>query len=108
MSQKRKMLLLTLLGLVIPFANIFAPAFVSSLTGDDAHFRSRLLKAELIATIVGVIAGAAGWLEFMKDIVPGEALPAVSSINYLPSLVLPILIVALVVAFWNRTNSDIK
>lgn len=108
MSQKRKMLLLTLLGLVIPFANIFAPAFVSSLTGDDSHFRSRLLKAELVATIVGIIVGAAGWLEFMKDIVPGEVLPVVSPINYLPSLVSPILIVALVAVFWSRTKTDGK
>lgn len=104
MSQKRKMLLLTLLGLVIPFANIFAPAFVKALNGDDTHFRSQLLKAELIITIIGIVIGVAGWLEFMKDIVPGDAFPNVTAINYLPSLLTPILILILIPVFWNRTK----
>lgn len=104
MSQKRKMLLLTLTGLVIPFANIFAPAFVKALTGDDSHFRSQLLKAELIITVIGIVAGVAGWLDFMKDIVPGEAFPAVSAINYLPSLLSPILMLVLIPVFWGRTR----
>lgn len=104
MKIERKMLLLTLLGLVIPFGNVIGPMLVKSRSARSEAFRSQLLIIEGIILAVGYVPS----LFFMVSSfgVSPEGTMAVDSEAITTAVeclfLIPILIIATSILLWHK------
>ncbi len=63
MKPTVKMILWTLLGLILPFGALWGPFLVKTKSEEERRFRSRLLIAEVVVWVLGVLS-----LVFLKEL----------------------------------------
>ena len=68
MKPTVKMILLTLLGLILPFGAIWGPFLVKTESEQERRFRSRLLIAEVVVWVLGVLPLVFFWYSFMQQL----------------------------------------
>ena len=68
MKPTEKMILLTLLGLILPFGAIWGPFLVKIKSEQERRFRSRLLIAEVVVWVLGMLPLVFFWYSYMQQI----------------------------------------
>ena len=68
MKPTVKMILLTLLGLILPFGAIWGPFLVKTKSEEERRFRSRLLIAEVVVWVLGMLPLVFFWYSFMQQL----------------------------------------
>ena len=68
MKPTVKMILLTLLGLILPFGAIWGPFLVKIKSEQERRFRSRLLIAEVVVWVLGMLPLVFFWYSYMQQI----------------------------------------
>lgn len=68
MKPTVKMILLTLLGLILPFGAIWGPFLVKTKSEQDRRFRSRLIIAEVVVWVLGMLPLVFFWYSFMQQL----------------------------------------
>lgn len=105
MSNKRKMLLLTLIGFIIPFGNVIAPYFISCRTLPELKFRKSLTIIETLIAIIPMAISVCLIICAAKDGATDTAIEAseiTKAIAWLP--LTPIGIIATIIALWQRAK----
>lgn len=88
MEKKQLILLFTLIGIIIPFGNVFGPAFVKCNQADDIRFRRNVVRIEAILSVVAYALGILVWLDIFKtNLVAGTP---IDCSNFYVMLILPI------------------
>lgn len=108
MTTERKMLLLTLLGLAIPFGNVIGPYFINCKTQGELRFRKTLT---IVGTILVIVAIAIPVMGLMSAFDPSEV-EAVDPDSITKSIrwgfIMPVGILAAIAALWYRTRSNLQ
>ena len=68
MKPTVKMILLTLLGLILPFGAIWGPFLVKTKSEEERRFRSRLLIAEVVVWVLGMLPLVFFWYSYMQQL----------------------------------------
>lgn len=68
MKPTVKMILWTLLGLILPFGAIWGPLLVKTKSEQERRFRSRLLIAEVVVWVLGMLPLVFFWYSFMQQL----------------------------------------
>lgn len=68
MKPTVKMILWTLLGLILPFGAIWGPLLVKTESKQERRFRSRLLIAEVVVWVLGMLPLVFFWYSFMQQL----------------------------------------
>ena len=68
MKPTVKMILWTLLGLILPFGAIWGPFLVKTESEQERRFRSRLLIAEVVVWVLGMLPLVFFWYSFMQQL----------------------------------------
>lgn len=68
MKPTVKMILLTLLGLILPFGAIWGSFLVKTKSEQERRFRSRLLLAEVVVWVLGMLPLVYFWYSFMQQL----------------------------------------
>lgn len=74
-TVKRNMSLLSLLGLFLPFGNLWGPFLCSCKEEDDRRFRTKLVVLGTINIVLSLGVNAALLLPIFQRIAAGEAQP---------------------------------
>ena len=69
MDKRKSVILSTLLGLVLPFGNIWGPFLVRCDRKEQRKYRRSIVWSELAITVVSFIIGVGVIVVWMKDIV---------------------------------------
>lgn len=69
MDKRKSVILSTLLGLVLPFGNIWGPLLVRCDREEQRKYRRAIVWSELAITVVSFIMGVGIIVVWMKDIV---------------------------------------